>query len=83
VIAVVPSRNSTFPATPVMLLSAAPTVAVKVSESPWWMLFEVAASTFAVPVCGTVTETADEVDEAYKLLVGVKTAVMLSLPCTR
>jgi hypothetical protein len=39
-----------------------------------------------VAVCGggpTVTTTAGDVDDAYELLVGVKTAVMLSLLCGR
>ena len=67
VIAVLPSRNPTDPATPVVLLSAAPTVAVKVSNAPSATLGELAPSAVVVAVCGgaaTVTMTAGEVEEA-------------------
>jgi hypothetical protein len=46
-------------------------------------LADLADSVVVVPVCATATRTADDVDVAYKLLVGVKTAVMLSLPCNK
>ena len=36
-----------------------------------------------IPVCATVTTTAADVNVEYELLVGVNTAVMLSLPFSR
>ena len=84
VIAVVPSRNSTVP--PGLVLSAAETVAVRLTEAPKAGLVLLAESVVVVLVAGgapTVTTTADDVELAYELLVGVNTAVMLSGPVGR
>jgi hypothetical protein len=78
VIAAVPTRNSTVPAW--VLLSLAEAVAVKVTEVPKAALVALADKVVVVPMPVTVTTTAGEVEEAYELLVGVKTAVMLSAP---
>src|SRR5579863_1261614 len=79
----VPSRNSTEPVTPAVLLSVAPTVAVKVSEAPSPTLLVVADSAVVVAVCATWTTVVDDVEVAYELLVGLKTAVMELLPPPR
>ncbi len=81
VIGVVPSKNSTVPAW--VLLSLAEAVDVKVTEVPGVTLVALADSVVVVPISATVTVFADDVDVAYELLVGVKTAVMLSLPSGR
>ena len=80
-IGVVPFKNSTVPAG--LVLSAAEAVAVNVTEVPKAGLVLLADNVVVVAVFGgapTVTTTAGEVEEAYELLVGVKTAVMLSAP---
>jgi hypothetical protein len=61
---VVPSRKPTEPVTPVVLLSVAPTVAVKVSEAPAARLLEPADSAVVVPIPVTMTTTADDVELA-------------------
>ena len=81
VIGVVPFKNSTVPAG--WVLSDAETVAVKVTDVPEAALVALADSVVVVAISATVTVVADDVDVAYELLVGVNTAVMLSVPTGR
>jgi hypothetical protein len=78
---VVPLKNSTVPAW--VVLSLAETVAVKVTDVPRATLVALAVSVVVVTVSATVTVVGGDVEVAYELLVGVKTAVTLSLPTGR
>ena len=74
--------NSTVPAG--LVLSAAETVAVKVTDVPCvTLVVPPSDSVVVVRMAFTVTTCGDDVDGAYELLVGVNLAVMVSVATGR